>query len=76
MLVRALFLDRVEELGWQTFWEGLGNGRMMDFGMVVRSDTFAKCLAGLVIGGAVAMICARRLGPGIVRATHADNKDG
>lgn len=50
LLVRALFLDPIEELGWRMFWGGIGNGRSMDLGMVVQSATFAKCLAGLLLG--------------------------
>jgi hypothetical protein len=50
LLVRASFLDPLEELGWRMFWAAIGDGRSMDFGMVVQSATFAKCLAGLVLG--------------------------
>ena len=64
VLVRALFLDRVEEIGWRIFWEGIGNGRVMDFGVVVQSTTFVKCLAGLLIGGAAGAIWAWRYGSG------------
>ncbi|SPF48736.1 exported hypothetical protein [Candidatus Sulfotelmatobacter kueseliae] len=53
VLVRAFFLDGLEEFGWRMFWEGLGNGRMMDPGMVLQSTTFLKCVGGLVIGGAL-----------------------
>jgi hypothetical protein len=74
LLVRALFLDGIEEIGWRIFWEGLGNGRMMNFGAVVQSSTFAKCLAGLVIGGTGAMICAWRWGG--LPTTQAVNKNG
>jgi hypothetical protein len=74
LLVRVFFLDGIEEIGWRIFWEGLGNGRMMNFGAVVQSSTFAKCLAGLVIGGAGAMICAWRWG-GLPTAP-AVNKNG
>ncbi len=55
-LVRAFFLDTLEEIGWRMFWEGIGNGRTMDLGMVVQSATFAKCLVGFLIGGAVAAL--------------------
>jgi hypothetical protein len=76
VLVRAFFLDRVEEIGWRIFWEGFGNGRTMDFGVVVQSATFAKCLAGLVIGGAAAMICAWRWYPEVVQRTQESIRTG
>jgi len=50
LLVRAFFLDPIEEIGWRMFWAAVGEGRSMDFGMVIKSATFAKCLAGLVLG--------------------------
>jgi hypothetical protein len=56
VLVRGFFLDALEEIGWRMFWEGIGNGRTMDLGMVMQSATFAKCLAGLMIGGAVGVL--------------------
>jgi hypothetical protein len=68
LLVRAFVLDPIEELGWRMFWEGIGNGRSMDFGMVVQSATFAKCLAGLVLGAGAGFFIGsafnRRLGAG------------
>lgn len=85
LLVRAFFLDPIEELGWRMFWEGIGNGRTMDLGMVVRSATFAKCLAGLVLGAGSGLfltsVLNRRSGAGAqadaitagsTRGTHAD----
>ncbi|HYM76114.1 MAG TPA: WG repeat-containing protein [Candidatus Dormibacteraeota bacterium] len=50
LIVRAFFLGPFEELGWRMFWEAVGEGRSIDLGMVVQSATFAKCLAGLVLG--------------------------
>jgi WG containing repeat len=50
LIVRAFFLGPFEELGWRMFWDAIGDGRSVDLGMVVQSATFAKCLAGLVLG--------------------------
>jgi len=50
LIVRAFFLGPFEELGWRMFWEAVGEGRSINFEMVVQSATFAKCLAGLVLG--------------------------
>src|SRR5208282_2047334 len=50
LIVRAFFLGPIEELGWRMFWDAIGDGRSIDFGMVVQSATFAKCVAGLVLG--------------------------
>lgn len=51
LIVRAFFLDPVEELGWRMFWEGLSNARVMNSEMVLKSTTFAKCVAGFLVGG-------------------------
>jgi hypothetical protein len=58
LLVRAFFLDPIEELGWRMFWAAIGDGRGMDFSMVVKSATFAKCLAGLVLGAGAGFFIA------------------
>ena len=75
LLVRAFFLDPIEELGWRMFWEGIGNGRSMDLGMVVQSATFVKCVAGLVIGGALGILGSWRLGSGAVQPAPAEPKN-
>jgi len=56
LLVRGLFLDPIEEIGWRMFWEGLFNGQTMDMGTVVQSATFLKCLAGFVLGGGAGVL--------------------
>jgi hypothetical protein len=60
LLVRAFFLDPIEQLGWSMFWEGLANGQIMDLGTVVGSATFAKCMAGLVLGAGTGLFLASR----------------
>jgi hypothetical protein len=54
LLVRALFLDPFEQMGWTMFWEGLGRGEGMNWGVVLQSATFLKCLMGFVLVGAAA----------------------
>lgn len=51
VVVRLFFLDELEQLGWRMFWEELGNGRVLDPGTVLRSSSFAKCVAGFLAGG-------------------------
>jgi hypothetical protein len=51
LLVRAFFLDPVEELGWRMFWSGIGNGSLMDLSVVVHSTTFTKCACGFAVVG-------------------------
>jgi hypothetical protein len=58
LLVRALFLDPIEELGWRMFCAAIGDGRGMDLGMVVNSTAFAKCLTGLVLGAGAGFFLA------------------
>jgi hypothetical protein len=53
-LIRALFLDPFEEIGWRIFWQGLGRGADMNWGMVLQSATFLKCLTGFALVGATA----------------------
>jgi len=53
-LIRALFLDPFEQMGWTMFWEGLGHGEGTNWGMVLQSATFLKCLTGFVLVGAAA----------------------
>jgi hypothetical protein len=56
LLVRAFFLDRVEELGWRMFWSGIGNGEPMQMGAVLQSATFAKCACGFLLVGLCAAL--------------------
>ncbi len=52
LIVRALFLDAIEQMGWAIFWEGLGKGKLggEDWSTVLRSATFAKCVCGFLVG--------------------------
>ena len=59
LLVRLLFLDPIEEMGWGMFWEGLFHGEFMDLGTVIQSVTFLKCLAGFILGGGAAVLLNR-----------------
>lgn len=51
--VRIFFLDEIEGLGWRIFWEELANGRILEPATVLRSSTFAKSVAGFLVGGSV-----------------------
>lgn len=51
-VIRAFFLDPIEQMGWTMFWEGLGHGEVMNLGAVVQSATFLKCLTGFLLVGA------------------------
>jgi tetrahydromethanopterin S-methyltransferase subunit C len=59
LLVRLFFLDPLEKLGWSMFWSGLGNGRMMDLGIVLKSNTLAKCAGGFAIAGIASAFAAK-----------------
>jgi hypothetical protein len=61
LLVRALFLDPIEEIGWRMFWDGLFDGRLMNLGTVIQSVTFLKCLVGFILGGGAAVLLSRVL---------------
>ena len=51
LIVRALFLDPLEQLGWTMFWRGLEEGESMNWEAVLQSATFLKCLMGFVLFG-------------------------
>jgi hypothetical protein len=59
LLVRLFLLDPFEKFAWGMFWSGLGNGRMMDLGIVLKSETFAKCAGGFVIAGVASAFAAK-----------------
>ncbi len=51
IIVRALFLDPIQEMGWSLFWNGLSEGEVMDLETLFQSKTFLKCVAGAATGG-------------------------
>jgi hypothetical protein len=57
-LIRVLFLDPFEQMGWTMFWQGFGRGDDMNWGMVLQSATFLKCLTGFTFVGAAAAVTA------------------
>lgn len=59
-LVRMLILSPIEVAGWQMFWGALGEGGSPDLGMVLKSDTFLKCLGGAVVGGGLMIFLTRK----------------
>ncbi|MDP2208844.1 MAG: hypothetical protein Q8K98_08730 [Bacteroidota bacterium] len=71
IIVRGFFLDPIEEIAWRLFWEGLGRGKLIDAGTVVKSATFAKCIAGIVIGG----LAAAFLGSNLQKSTPSKTDD-
>lgn len=60
LIVRGFFLNPLQEIGWRLFWTQLAEGNMMDVDLVFKSATFAKCLAGFIIGGFI-VISLRRI---------------
>ncbi len=60
-LVRGIFLDQVEIIGWELFWRGLSSGRSMNWGNIFQSATFLKCAAGFLIVGIIGFSVAKRI---------------
>jgi hypothetical protein len=58
-VIRAFFLDTIEELGWRMFWRALGEGGSMDLGRVLNSSTFTKCMLGFLAGGGAGYAAVR-----------------
>ncbi|MDF7808709.1 hypothetical protein P4E94_14770 [Pontiellaceae bacterium B12219] len=50
LLVRWLWLNEYEVMGWQMFWHGILNGDFIDLEVLFHSHTLRKCLAGGVVG--------------------------
>lgn len=61
LVVRFLLLDEVEEVAFQLFFRGVGEGRTWPVGDVLRSTTFWKCVAGAFVGGGIAEVGQRRM---------------
>jgi len=59
VIVRTFLLDPFEQVGWTLFWRALAQGQIMDWGIVLQSSTFLKCLLGFVFGGAIGAVAAR-----------------
>lgn len=53
-IVRGFFFDTLEGIGWRLFWEGVKRGEGMNLETILNSATFAKTLAGFLIGGMIA----------------------
>lgn len=55
-IVKAFFLDPAEEYGWRLYWNAFFNGKGLDqsdWGVVIKSTTFIKCIGGLLTGSIV-----------------------
>lgn len=51
LIVRAIFLDPLQVMGWNLFWNSLSDGELMNPEVVFKSQTFMKCVVGFAIGG-------------------------
>ena len=61
VLVRAFFLNGLEELGWRLFWEGFLNGHLMNLGDVLNSSTFWKVFFGFLLCGFGGVLISQRV---------------
>jgi hypothetical protein len=71
LIVRALFLDEIQVMGWDMFWNGLIEGELMDMELVFKSKTLLKCLAG----GSLCGVLAAVLGNAISSKTPTEGKE-
>ncbi len=71
IIVRAFFLDPIQEMGWGIFWNGLSEGELMDVEMLFQSKTFLKCVVGAVAGGVIGLL----LGSAIQKSTSDEEKE-
>lgn len=55
-LVRAVWLDPIEIMGWNLFWNGVSSGQLMDLELLSNSTTFQKCLAGGLVLGILGLV--------------------
>ena len=64
LIVRILFLDPVQVIGWDMFWNGLSNGEIMSPEVVFHSETFYKCIGGLAVGGILGVLVGNAIQKG------------
>lgn len=63
-VVKALFLDVLEETAFRLFWDGPTS---FPIEQVIHSDTFVKCLLGAVVGLFIGLVVANALSPSVQR---------
>ena len=68
LIVRALFLDPIQVMGWDMFWNICSDGEMMNPDILFKSETFIKCVGGFVVGG----ILGALVGSAIKKSSKAD----
>jgi uncharacterized membrane protein len=51
LIVRGFFLDTIQIAGWNMFWNRLSEGDLMNPDVVFKSETFMKCIVGMIAGG-------------------------
>ena len=56
LIMRAFFLDFIQIMGWELFWNDLSDSKIMDAEMIFKSKTFLKCFAGGAVGGILGAI--------------------
>ncbi len=62
-IVRLVFLDEVERLAFQIFWESIGKSQTGFTGeQILQSATFLKSLAGFVLTGVLALAVTLKAG--------------
>ncbi len=55
-VVRLFFLNSMQILGWNLFWENLSKFNFDMFRLISKSETFRKCFFGGLIGGGIGVI--------------------
>lgn len=62
LLVRSMFLDNMEEMGWRLFWHELAQGNVGSgaIDQVSSSATFIKVALGGLVGAAVGGVTGER----------------
>lgn len=64
-LVRIFFLDQIETIAWELFWEEVFSGKFSgskeEMNTILSSNTFLKCSVGFVLGGFIGFILPRFL---------------
>ncbi len=54
VIVRAFFLDEIEVIGFDLFWESAKEGKLsFDRETILNSSSFMKCCIGFIIGGLI-----------------------
>lgn len=52
LLIKTFFLDNIEQIAWNIFWNNISNGNMnFGFGRIINSATFIKSFCGFCIFG-------------------------